>query len=170
MAVSKKLEIYTDGACSGNGNKSGLSAGGYSVVVVKDDEISITKGFSKVGTTNNEMELMGVLTAIKLANSVIERNDEFSIEIYSDSSYVVNSINLWMAGWAKNNWIKPSDKKPPENLEIMQEIYSLMEFKQNKIKITKVKGHSGNEFNEIADKIAVAYRDRAKVELERTKK
>lgn len=170
MAVFKRLEIYTDGACSGNGNKDGLSAGGYSVVVVKDGAISISKGFSKIGTTNNEMELMGVLTAIRLANSVIERSDEFSVDIYSDSSYVVNSINLWMAGWAKNNWIKPSDKKPPENLEIMKEIYSLMEFNQNKIKINKVKGHSGNKFNEVADKIAVFYRDEAKVELERTKK
>lgn len=149
------IEMYTDGACSSNGAKENF--GGYSVVVVKNNlvRIKIQKGIPN--TTNNEMELMGVLTAIKLGK-IINEKDRNEIIIYSDSAYVVNTINSWMSSWANNGWIKKSDKKAPENLKIIQEIYSLMTFERN-IKIHKIKGHDSSIYNNLADTLAVEARE-----------
>ena len=72
--------------------------------------------------------------------------------VYSDSAYCVNTFNTWMFSWARNNWIK-SDKKTPENLELIQAYYDLYQ-KCYKIDLRKVKGHAGNKFNELADGLA----------------
>lgn len=149
------IEMYTDGACSDNGSKENF--GGYSVVVVKNNEIKLKIKRSDRNTTNNIMELMGVLTAIKIGK-ILNEKERQEIIIYSDSAYVVNTINTWMSGWANNGWIKRSDKKPPENLEIIKELYQLMTFERN-IKIRKVKGHDINKFNNLADQLAVEARE-----------
>lgn len=150
------IEIYTDGACSDNGSKQNF--GGYSVVITKDSKVKMKIKKGARNTTNNIMELMGVLTAIEVAKLVNSQGAPQEIIIYSDSAYVVNTINTWMSGWANNGWIKKSDKKPPENLEIIKKIYSLMNFERS-IKVKKVKGHDDNEFNNLADELAVAARE-----------
>lgn len=153
------IEIYVDGACSGNGNAENF--GGFGLVAVKDDKsfYELKKGFRN--TTNNEMELHGVLMGIKLAKVLLEKHRS-EIIIYSDSAYCVNTINQWMGSWASNGWIKKSDKKPPENLAIIKEIYDLMQF-ERAIKVKKIAGHSGHIHNEKADKLAV----QAKMEKEK---
>ena len=73
--------------------------------------------------------------------------------VYSDSSYCVNIFNNWMFNWAENNWIKSSDKKPPENLDIIKAYYNL--YQQGfRIDLRKIKGHADDEYNNLADKLA----------------
>jgi ribonuclease HI len=73
--------------------------------------------------------------------------------VYSDSSYCVNIFNDWMFNWAKNGWIKSSDKKPPENLEIIKTYYDL--YQQGfRIDLRKVKGYANNKYNNLADELA----------------
>lgn len=141
-----KIEIYTDGSCSGNGRKENF--GGYSAIAVVNGKLYKTFYKGKQNTTNNEMELMGVLTAVKIAKQV---NQE--VTIYTDSAYVVNSVNQWMHGWAMKGWVN-SKNEPVKNLQIMKELHELLSF-DTKIKVVKVKGHSGDYFNEIADRCAV---------------
>ena len=141
-----KVEMFTDGACGNNGHKDNF--GGYSAIVVVNGKL-YRKYYKGVrDTTNNEMELMGVLVAVKLAKTL---NQE--VTIYSDSAYVVNSVNQWMAGWASKGWVRGKGE-PIKNLEIMQELYKLLNFDQY-IKVVKIKGHAGHKFNEMADECAV---------------
>ena len=82
-------------------------------------------------------------------------------EVYSDSIYSVNTLNDWMFNWAKNNWIK-SDKKTPENLDLIQEYYSLYQ-SGLRINLKHIKGHNGNKYNELADDLATG---KIKIEIE----
>lgn len=141
-----KIEIYTDGAVSNNGQKDNF--GGYSAIIVIDGKFYKEFHKGKRGTTNNEMELMGVLIAVKAAKTLKQE-----VTIYSDSAYVVNSINQWMAGWATKGWVNSKGEKVA-NLEIMQELYDLLSFDRF-ISVVKIKGHAGHKFNEIADEYAV---------------
>lgn len=144
------IKLYTDGSCSKNGSTENF--GGFAVVLTIDNNYVKIYKEGKKNTTNNEMEMKAVLTAIKLGK-VLTKETPKEIEIYSDSAYVVNTVNTWMYNWASNGWIKKSDKKPPENLALVKEIYDLMQFEQN-IKVLKVKGHDGDQFNEMADRFA----------------
>lgn len=144
------IQLYVDGSCSKNGCKENF--GGYAVILTIDNNIVKIYKESKNNTTNNEMEMMAVLDAIKIAK-ILTKTNKREIEIFSDSAYVVNTINTWMNSWAGNSWIKKSDKKPPENLDLIKEIYSLMQFERC-IKVKKIKGHVGEEFNEVADEYA----------------
>lgn len=144
------IEIYVDGSCSHNGQKGNF--GGYGIVLTINNKIVKMYSKGKMNTTNNEMELEGIHQAIKLAR-ILNQNKKQEIIIYSDSAYCVNTINTWMYNWASNNWIKKTDKKAPENLELIKNIYNLMQF-ERLIKVQKIKGHSGEVFNEKADQIA----------------
>ena len=137
--------IYTDGACSGNGKE--VNHGGYGVVVVENDRIVTKFGKPSNNTTNNREELKAILAALFWIG-------EKDATIYSDSAYSLNTITTWMYSWANKGWIK-SDKKVPENLDIIKVVYDIMDngFKTN-VNFVKVKGHSGELFNEIADAIA----------------
>jgi ribonuclease HI len=141
-----KLDIYCDGSCLGNGKEN--SCGGWGVVVVVGDAVLKTYNKGYTNTTNNRMELEGMLFAIKAAKLLDQE-----AEIFCDSAYVVNTVNQWMHNWANKGWIK-SDKKPPENLDLVKQIYNEMAFTKN-ITITKVKGHANNQFNNLADGLAV---------------
>lgn len=137
------IRFYTDGACSKN-----PGPGGYACVVVMGSTHRVMSG-NKENTTNNEMELMGVLKALQF----VVRNDihksKHRAEIYSDSAYVVNSINQgWYLNWAKNGW-RTKAGEPVKNLEIWQKIYELR--KDVKFTMIKVKGHSDDYYNNIAD-------------------
>lgn len=137
------LTIYTDGGSSGN-----PGPGGYGAVILSGGERSeFSAGFRL--TTNNRMELMGVIVALKN----IPRRD-LPIRIYTDSSYVVNGITKgWARSWKRNNWIK-SDKKPAINPDLWGELLDLIE--PLNITFHWVKGHAGNPLNERCDELAVA--------------
>lgn len=148
--MGNKLNIYTDGACSGN-----PGPGGWSVVWYGKGKILNRSGGSK-NTTNNQMELVAVLEALKLIES---KSNKITYDICSDSAYVVNAINNgWLYSWRKNDWMTQSGD-PVKNAYIWQDLYvTLVSLKMHKyiISFTKVKGHSGNPLNEYADKIAKA--------------
>lgn len=143
------MTIYTDGSCLGNGKTQ--NSGGFGVVVV--DNNKVIKAYSKKNenTTNNREEIRAILWAMinygtKLGNWTLIPT------VYSDSAYCVNTFNEWMFNWQKKGWIK-SDKKVPENLDLIQAYYDL--FQQGyRIDLQKVKGHAGNQWNELADKLA----------------
>ena len=142
------MTVYVDGSCSGNGKTN--NTGGFGVVVLDDNEnIVFTYNEVSENTTNNREELKGILYAF-LRYGVKEGTIPI---VYSDSAYSVNTLTQWMFGWAMKGWLK-SDNKAPENLDLIQAFYKHW---QNgyRIDLKKVKGHSGQKFNELADKLAV---------------
>ena len=144
------MTFYTDGSCVNNG-KAG-AAGGYGVVGVNDEgKVEFVRARRETGTTNNRQELLGVLEALKYFKTPQH------LEIYSDSSYAVNTYNNWMFSWARNGWIK-SDKKVPENLDIIKEYYELIQ-QGYSINLNHIRGHKGILGNEIADKLATGIWD-----------
>ena len=151
------FEIYVDGSCSGNGEKENF--GGIGVVLVKDNKV--IKEYSKpvFNTTNNRAELKAVIFAIQIAK-ILNRYVPREILIYSDSAYVVQTVNKWMFNWASKGW-KKADNKEPENLDLVKTLYQLMQF-ERAIKVVKIKGHNGHEFNELADDLATRGTKKAK--------
>ena len=142
--------IYTDGSAHPN-----PGPGGFGVVVLDNNE-NLLYTYSKQfegKVTNNEMELKAILYAY-FSHGVKEKNDwNNNIPIvYSDSNYCVQTFNDWMFRWARNNWIK-SDKKIPENLDLIQAYYEWYQ-KGYRIDLRKVKGHAGHKWNEMADGLA----------------
>lgn len=139
--ILKRVEIYTDGACTGNPGKGGYGA----VLIYNGNEKRISKGFRK--TTNNRMELMAAIEALKLLR------EECIVDLYSDSKYLTDAINQnWLSSWQKNGW-KKSDKKPVLNRDLWEELLLLID--KHKVKFIWVKGHNGNPYNEICDAMAV---------------
>ncbi len=141
----KKVEIYTDGACSGN-----PGPGGWCAILIYNNIEKVISGHKQF-TTNNEMELTSVVSALK------ELKEPCVVTVYSDSSYVVNAVNKeWLNNWQKNGWIN-SKKKTLPNLNLWKELYSLLS--EHKVTFIWVKGHSDNEYNNRCDRIAVEERD-----------
>lgn len=137
--------VYTDGACAQNAKSTGQ--GGYGVVVLDDNENLITTYSHKENnTTNNRQEMKAIIWAL------VHYGKRAPLIIYSDSAYAVNTFSSWMYNWAANGWIK-SNNKTPENLDLVQAYYNLIQ-KGYKCELLKVKGHSGNKWNEIADDLA----------------
>lgn len=136
----KKLDIYTDGACSGN---PGL--GGYGVVMLyKGARKEISQGYKT--TTNNRMEALAVIKALEALKEPCE------VTLYSDSKYVVDSITKgWVYNWKKRNWIK-SDKKKALNVDLWERLLPLLE--KHKVEFVWVKGHADNVENERCDELA----------------
>ena len=142
--LKHKLVAYTDGACSGN-----PGPGGWGVLlqafsdgkVVKERELSNGERL----TTNNKMELRAAIAALE----ILDRTSE--ITIITDSKYVMNGIQTWLAGWKKNNW-KTSSKKEVKNRNLWEELEELVN--KNKVDWLWVKGHAGNVENERADFLA----------------
>lgn len=144
-----KIRIYTDGACSGN-----PGPGGWGMVFNSDEKCDTFSGMS-LATTNNQMELMAVIKALARIIKNYDVEDEF--ELYSDSAYVISSINQqWVARWKLNNWRTTSgDKVKNQDLWLkFDRVYSKLIADGYKVKFIKVKGHSGNTFNELVDSIA----------------
>ena len=144
--------IYTDGACSGNGTAAAI--GGFGVVVLDDNE-NLIEIYNKQNqnTTNNREELRAILyTLIKYGRQ------ETPPIVYSDSAYAVNTFNQWMFSWAVKGWVK-SDNKTPENLDLIQEYFKLWQSGGYRIDLRKCRGHAGNKWNEMADKLAVSAKE-----------
>ena len=144
--------IYTDGSAHPN-----PGPGGFGVIVLDNDEkiqYIYNKQFEKEKVTNNQMELKAILYAFLNYGVNIDTN-EFTNNIpivYSDSNYCVQTFNSWMFSWANNGWIK-SDKKTPENLDLIKAYYNWYQ-KGYRIDLRKVKGHNGVKWNELADLLA----------------
>lgn len=138
--MKKEVTIYTDGACSNN-----PGPGGYGAVLIYNGKEKEISGYDNI-TTNNKMEMTAVIEALKLLK------EPCFVKLYSDSAYVVNSINNgWIYNWKKNNYIK-SDKKKVKNIELWEKILELL--KIHDVTFIKVKGHSDNEYNNRCDFLA----------------
>lgn len=138
--MSDSIEIYTDGACSGNPGK-----GGWGAILLYLEHKKEISGF-KEETTNNQMELMAVIESLK----IIKKPSK--IIIHTDSKYVQDGITQWIFNWKKNGW-KTAKKQPVKNDQLWKELDSLVA--QHQITWKWVKGHSGNKYNDIADQLAV---------------
>ena len=133
------IKIYTDGACKGN-----PGVGGWGAIIMQDEKnIELFGGENE--TTNNRMELMAVIMALKEISSNLE------LTIYTDSTYVQKGISEWIKNWKVNNW-RSSSKKPVKNKDLWIELDEVVG--SRKINWEWVKGHAGNEGNEKADELA----------------
>ena len=136
----KQVEIYTDGACSGNPGPGGWGA----ILSYKDHERELS-GYEE-NTTNNRMELTGPIKALETLK------EPCKVSIFTDSAYVSNAFNQgWIDNWTKNGW-RTSKKQPVENQDLWQQLLALMQVHQ--VKWIKVKGHSDNEKNNRCDLLA----------------
>jgi len=133
------IEIFTDGACSGN-----PGPGGWGVLILNgEDETELYGGDPE--TTNNRMEMMAVIKALEATDP------KTPVRLVTDSQYVKNGINEWIKGWKRNGW-KTAAKKPVKNKDLWTEIDALVEGRD--IEWRWVKGHSGHPENERADELA----------------
>ena len=137
-----KLKIYTDGACSGNPGK-----GGWAAIILGGglDKTSISGSENK--TTNNRMELMAAIMALKKVKKKSE------IIIYTDSKYVKDGITDWIKKWKLNNW-KNSNKKPVKNKDLWIKLDNSCQ--KHKVSWRWVKAHAGNKYNNLVDQLAVS--------------
>ena len=135
----KALEIYTDGACRGN-----PGVGGWGVYLLYKNEKKEFYG-GKLNTTNNQMELTAAIEGLKVLK------EPCKVKLYTDSKYVMDGINSWIANWKKNNW-KTASKKDVKNKDLWIELDA--ETCKHEIEWIWVKGHSGNIGNEKADALA----------------
>ena len=133
------IKIYTDGSCIGNPGK-----GGWAAIIIRNDESKEISG-SERNTTNNRMELLAPINALK----EMKRNEQ--IEIYTDSQYVKLGITDWINKWVLNNW-KTSKKEDVKNKDLWIELYNLNETFD--VKWNWVKAHAGNTMNEKVDQLA----------------
>ncbi|MDO6962789.1 ribonuclease HI [Rhizobium alvei] len=135
----KHIDIFTDGACSGNPGPGGWGA------ILRYGEIEKELSGGEPDTTNNRMELMAAIEALRALKSPCE------IDLYTDSAYVKDGLSKWIFGWKKNGW-KTADKKPVKNAELWQ---ALDEARQvHKVTLHWVKGHAGHPENERCDELA----------------
>ena len=146
-----KVRIFTDGACSEN-----PGPGGWAVVFNTASKCRTISGNERL-TTNNRMELRAVIEAFRKIVNKKSHNPDIQYDIYSDSAYVVNTINNhWIEAWQKNNW-QTTKREEVKNRDLWEEL-SMLRAKANQlgiiITVNKVKGHSGNTFNELVDKLA----------------
>ena len=133
------IKIYTDGSCLKNPGNGGWAA----IIFMNGKKISI-KG-NKKNTTNNQMELMAAIEALKKIPT------EQEVQIYTDSKYVKMGITEWINKWSQNNW-KTSSKQKVKNLELWLKLNEIS--KKHKIKWFWVKGHAGDSINEQVDALA----------------
>lgn len=137
----KQVSIYTDGACSGNPGPGGWGA----ILEYQGIEKELSGG--EASTTNNRMELSGVIFALKALKEPCE------VDLYTDSKYVFDSVDKgWVYGWRAKGWIK-SDKKPALNVDLWEELLPLL--KKHQVHWHWVKGHASNEKNNRCDQLAV---------------
>ena len=133
------IKIYTDGSCLGNpGN------GGWAAIIIEGKKKTCIKG-SKKDTTNNQMELLAPIKALKKITK------GSNVQIFTDSKYVKSGITEWIHNWKKNGW-KTANKKEVKNIELWKELDSLVE--NFNIKWSWVKGHSTDQLNNEVDLIA----------------
>ncbi|BBB33019.1 ribonuclease HI [Thermotomaculum hydrothermale] len=136
MSLENKILIYTDGACSGN-----PGPGGFAAILLYKDREKIISGFEKE-TTNNRMELKAVIEGLKAI-----KNKNLPVVVYTDSIYVQKGLTEWIENWKKRGWKKVKNTDLWKELDLIVNQFKNIEFKH-------IKGHSGEKYNELADKIA----------------
>lgn len=143
------IDIYTDGSCLSN-----PGPGGWAVVFPHGEHSNVSGG-SKY-TTNNRMEIYAVYQALKIGRKLASSESPI-VCIYSDSAYVVNTIDKgWLEGWSKNGW-KNSSKETVANVDLWSKILFVLTQMANhgiSVEVVKVKGHAGEPWNEEADILA----------------
>ena len=139
MSISTRVEIWTDGACSGN-----PGPGGWGVILDYNGTRKELSGGEAL-TTNNRMELMAAIMALETLKRPCP------VEMHVDSQYVKDGITKWIHGWKKNGW-KTADKKPVKNAELWQRLDAALA--SHKVSWHWVKGHAGHDDNERADELA----------------
>ena len=137
--AGKRVEIYTDGACSGNPGPGGWGA----ILRYGDTEKELSGGEKE--TTNNRMEMMAAITSLESLTRPMH------VDIYTDSTYVRDGITKWIHGWKKRGW-RTADKKPVKNMELWERLEAAVE--RHEIEWHWVKGHAGHPENERADELA----------------
>lgn len=136
----KKVDIYTDGACSGNPGK-----GGWGAILIYNSIEKELSGF-ETETTNNRMELMAAIKALSALKETCE------VDLYSDSAYLCNAIqNNWLDDWKSKNW-RIGTKNEIKNIDLWEELINLINI--HKVTFFKVKGHADNIYNNRCDKLA----------------
>ena len=135
-----KYVVYTDGACSGN-----PGPGGWGAVILDEEKNKTSISGKEKATTNNRMELMAPIMALRK----IKKSSK--IIIYTDSTYLKNGITTWIKNWKINGW-KSASKKPIKNKDLWVTLSKLSE--EQSIDWKWIKAHTGNKYNEIADKLA----------------
>lgn len=138
----KTVDIYTDGACSGNPGRGGYGA----ILSYNGVTKEISEGFSL--TTNNRMEILAVIRALSLLK------EKCNVRLFSDSKYVIDMVNQgWIEKWKSNNWMR-TPKEKAKNIDLLQKFYELIHF--HNVEFIWVKGHAGHKENEICDRLAVS--------------
>ena len=142
----KTVNIYTDGACSGN-----PGPGGWGAILIYNGHEKVLSG-GEARTTNNRMELTGVISALSALK------EPCAVELWSDSKYVIDGLSKgWAKSWRAKGWIK-SDKKPALNPDLWEVLLDLTE--KHDMHYHWVKGHAENEYNNRCDALAVAEREK----------
>ncbi|MEQ9691654.1 MAG: ribonuclease HI [Bauldia litoralis] len=139
MSERTRVEVWTDGACSGNPGPGGWGA----VMKSNGHEKDLSGG--EALTTNNRMELIAAIAALE----ALKRPS--TVDLHTDSQYLRGGIMGWIHGWKKNGW-KTSARKPVKNVDLWQRLDALRE--KHEVRWHWVKGHAGNEANERADQLA----------------
>ena len=133
------VQIYADGACSGN-----RGVGGFGAILVSGDKVKEMSGCEAL-TTNNRMELLGVITALEALKKPCV------VTVVTDSNYVVKGMTEWMRGWLRNNWIN-AQKKAVMNRDLWERL--LKAAAPHEVTWVWIKGHSGHAENERCDRLA----------------
>ena len=144
----KHVDLYTDGACSGNPGPGGYGA----ILVYNGKEKELSEGFLE--TTNNRMEILGVISGLKALKEPCE------VTLYSDSKYMIDSITKgWVYSWKKKGWMR-SKNEPAANPDLWERLLKLLDI--HKVTFVWVKGHNGHPYNERCDELATASADKYK--------
>jgi ribonuclease HI len=140
QSAGKVVDIYTDGACSGN-----PGPGGWGAVLSYDGHEKEIYGGEPTQTTNNRMELMAAIRALESLTRPV------AVRLHTDSTYVRSGITSWLASWKRNGWLTKS-KQPVKNADLWQRLEAVVQ--QHQVQWLWVKGHNGNAGNERADALA----------------
>ena len=145
--MSEPVELWTDGACSGN-----PGPGGWAAVLRWNEHVREISG-GDPQTTNNRMELTSVIEGLKALTRPVD------VVVHVDSAYVEGAFTQgWIERWRQNGW-RTADKKPVKNQDLWEQLAEQVE--RHRVTWKRVRGHAGVEWNERADELAVAERDRA---------
>ena len=134
------IEVYTDGACSGN-----PGIGGWGAIIIIDNNEPININGGSLNATNNQMELKAAIEALKYFS------ESSTLNLFTDSKYVKDGIESWIINWKKNGW-KTTTKKEVKNKDLWIELDK--QILRHKVHWHWIKGHAGNKYNEKADFLA----------------
>ncbi len=144
--MKNTVTIYTDGASRGN-----PGPGGWAVVVMTDTNVIELAG-NVTPATNNQMELMAVEKGLEYAR---KHFPDATVLVHADSTYVLKGLKSWLDGWKRNGWLTAT-KKPVENKNQWQALLALRDHFGKNLELVKVEGHSGHQYNDRCDELAVA--------------